>query len=100
MTPITPHICEELWHKLGHSEPITSTRWPEVDESARVKSTITIAVQVNGKLRASIQVPPGSNQEVVQATAMNEINVQRHIDGKPIRKVILVPDRLLSIVVA
>ncbi|MFT5141048.1 MAG: leucyl-tRNA synthetase [Lysobacterales bacterium] len=100
MTPITPHICEELWHKLGHSKPITSTRWPEVDESARVKSTITIAVQVNGKLRANIQVPPGSDQEYVQATAMSEINVQRHIEDRSIRKVILVPDRLLSIVVA
>jgi leucyl-tRNA synthetase len=98
MAPITPHICEELWAGLGNEEPLTGTRWPEADESARVKSSITIAVQVNGKLRASIEAAPGSGQEAVQELALAEGNVQRHIEGKTIRKVILVPDRLLNIV--
>ncbi len=100
MAPITPHICEELWERLGHTESITSTLWPEADESARVKSTLTIAVQVNGKLRANIQVSPGSTEDEVRKIAVAEINVQRHIEGKMICKVILVPDRLLNIVVS
>jgi leucyl-tRNA synthetase len=100
MTPITPHICEELWGKLGHETGLTGMTWPEVDESARVKSSITIAVQVNGKLRANIQVPPGSGKDEVCEVAMAESNVQRHTEGMTIRKVILVPDRLLNIVVS
>jgi leucyl-tRNA synthetase len=100
MAPITPHICEELWNRLGNSEPMTSSAWPETDESARIKSTITLAVQVNGKLRANIRVPPGSGEEVVREAALAEANVARHVEAKTIRKLILVPDRLLNIVVS
>jgi len=100
MAPITPHICEELWARLGHDEPMTECSWPEIDESARLRTSITLAVQVNGKLRANIQVAPGSSQQIVSEVAMAESNVQRHIKGKSIRKIILVPDRLLNIVVS
>jgi leucyl-tRNA synthetase len=100
MAPITPHICEELWSKLGHDSGLATTAWPQVDESARVKSSLTIAVQVNGKLRANIQAPPGAGKDEVFELATAEANVQRHIEEKTVRKVILVPDRLLNIVVS
>jgi leucyl-tRNA synthetase len=100
MAPITPHICEELWEKLGRTESLASNSWPVADESARVKSLITIAVQVNGKLRANIEVAPGSSKDEVLEMASSEVNVQRHTEGKTVRKVILVPDRLLNIVVS
>jgi leucyl-tRNA synthetase len=78
---------------------VVNTPWPEVDESARVKDQITLVVQINGKLRARIELAPGSDEEQAMAGAMAESNVTRHIEGKDIRKVIYIPDRLLNIVV-
>jgi len=100
MAPITPHICETLWEMLGEQDSVVSTPWPEADESARVRDQITLVVQVNGKLRSRIELAPGSNQETAMAAAMAEQNVTRHMEGKDIRKVIYIPDRLLNIVVA
>jgi leucyl-tRNA synthetase len=99
LAPVTPHLSEALWEVLGHEEPLLDAGWPEPDESARVKTSVEIAVQVNGKLRGRIEVDPGCSQEPALAQALSEPNVQRHIDGKTIRKVIHVPDRLLNIVV-
>jgi leucyl-tRNA synthetase len=99
MAPITPHICETLWEMLGETGSVVSAHWPEVDESARVRDQITLVVQVNGKLRARIELAPGSDQEQAMAGAMADENVTRHTDGKDIRKVIYIPDRLLNIVV-
>ncbi|MBT8061494.1 MAG: leucine--tRNA ligase [Gammaproteobacteria bacterium] len=98
MAPITPHICEELWLVLGETTPLTSTAWPVVDESARVRSSVTLVVQVNGKLRARLDVPAGISKEEAQSQALSEPNIMRHVEGKTIRKVILVPDKLLNIV--
>jgi leucyl-tRNA synthetase len=100
MAPITPHICETLWEMLGEKDSVVTTAWPEVDETARVRDQITLVVQINGKLRARIEVAPGSDEETAMAEAMAEQNVTRHIDGKTVRKVIYIPDRLLNIVVA
>jgi len=100
MAPITPHICETLWEMLGEKDSVTSTPWPEVDEKARVRDQITLVVQINGKLRARIEIAPGSDKETAMAAAMAEQNVTRYIEGKDIRKVIYIPDRLLNIVVA
>ena len=99
MTPITPHICETLWEMLGETGSVVTAPWPEVDESARVRDQITLVVQVNGKLRARIELAPGSDQEQAMASAEADGNVTRHTDGKDIRKVIYIPDRLLNIVV-
>ena len=99
MSPITPHICESLWEMLGESGSVVSTPWPDVDESARVRDLITLVVQINGKLRARIELAPGSNEEQAMAVAMAETNVTRHMDDLSIRKVIHIPDRLLNIVV-
>ncbi len=99
MAPITPHICETLWEMLGETGSVVSAPWPEVDESARVRDQITLVVQVNGKLRARIELAPGSDKEQAMAGAEADENVTRHTDGKDIRKVIYIPDRLLNIVV-
>ena len=99
MAPITPHICETLWEMLGESGSVVNTPWPEIDEAARVRDLITLVVQINGKLRARIELAPGSNEDQAMAVAMAESNVTRHMDDKSIRKVIHIPDRLLNIVV-
>ena len=100
MAPITPHICETLWEMLGEKDSVVNTPWPEVDETARVRDQITLVVQINGKLRARIELAPGSDEETAMAAAMAEQNVTRHTEGKVIRKVIYIPDRLLNIVVS
>ena len=74
--------------------------WPEVDETARIREQVTLVVQVNGKLRARIELPPGCEQEQAMAAAIADENVTRHTNGKEIRKVIHIPDRLLNIVVS
>jgi len=98
MAPITPHICETLWELLGMTGSVVNTPWPNVDESARVRDQITLVVQVNGKLRARIELAPGSDQETAKAAAMSEQNVTKYTDGNTIRKVIYIPDRLMNIV--
>jgi leucyl-tRNA synthetase len=97
--PIAPHISESLWEALGCSEDIVTAGWPEVDESARIRQQLTLVIQINGKLRAKLEIQPGASQDVAVDQALALENVQRHIEGKDIRKVIHVPDRLLNIVV-
>jgi leucyl-tRNA synthetase len=97
--PFTPHISEALWAALGQKEEITRAGWPAVDESARVREQLTLVVQVNGKLRARLETQPGTSRDDAMDQALALENVQRHIEGKDIRKVIHVPDRLLNIVV-
>jgi len=100
VAPFAPHIAEELWERLGHGESIfDGANWPSYDEAKAVESTITIAVQVNGKLRASIDVPKDATEQDVVATARAEENVQRHLDGTQERRVIYVKERLVNFVV-
>jgi leucyl-tRNA synthetase len=97
--PITPHIGEELWEALGGAGPLYRAPWPEADESARERMQVTLVVQINGKLRARLELEPGLEQEAALEQAMAIDNVRRHMDGKQVRKVIHIPDRLLNIVV-
>ena len=99
LAPITPHICETLWEMLGETGTIVNTAWPGVDESARIRDQVTLVVQVNGKLRGRVELSPGADEETAMAAAVGEQNVQRHMEGKQVRKVIYVPNRLLNIVV-
>ena len=99
LAPITPHICQVLWQKLGHQEPVIDASWPDVDESALVQSSIELVVQVNGKVRGKISVSPDAAKEEIEQTAINNDNVQKFIEGKSIRKVIVVPGKLVSVVV-
>ena len=100
LAPITPHICDQLWRALGHDEAVVGVTWPEIDESALKQDKIELMVQVNGKLRAKIKVNAEAAKDAVEAEAMADENVQKFIDGKEIRKVIVVPGRLINIVVA
>jgi len=99
LAPVTPHICEVLWKSLGGEGALCEAPWPVADEAARHRSQVTLVVQINGKLRARLELPPGASQEMAVETALAVENVQRHMDGKQVRKVIHVPDRLLNIVV-
>ena len=99
LNPITPHICEALWAALGEKGPLYAAPWPAADESARVRSQVTLVVQVNGKVRARLEAEPGLSRESALQLALDLENVQRHVTGKPVHKVIHVPDRLLNIVV-
>ncbi|MDX1554535.1 MAG: leucine--tRNA ligase [Xanthomonadales bacterium] len=97
--PFTPHISEALWATLGQAGEITAAGWPEADETARVREQLTLVVQINGKLRARLETQPGVGKDEAMEQALALDNVQKHIEGKDIRKVIHVPDRLLNIVV-
>jgi leucyl-tRNA synthetase len=100
LSPITPHICHQLWQTLGHDEAIVDARWPDVDEAALKQDKIELMVQVNGKLRSKIAVAADAQQDAIEAVAFAEENVKKFTDGKEVKKVILVPGRLLNIVVA
>ncbi|PMR76996.1 leucine--tRNA ligase [Billgrantia endophytica] len=100
LAPITPHACHALWNNLGHDEPAIDATWPLVDEAALARDTIELVVQVNGKLRARIEVAADADKASVEAQALAAENVQRHTEDKAVRKVIVVPGKLVNIVVA
>jgi leucyl-tRNA synthetase len=99
LSPIVPHICHALWQELGHKTPLIDQAWPAVDESALEVDLIEMVVQVNGKLRARVSVPVDADKNVIEKLAIADKNVQRFVDGKDIRKVIIVPGRLVNVVV-
>ena len=99
LSPIVPHICHELWQRLGHDEALIHAPWPEVDESALEQDTIELVVQVNGKLRGRVSVAADASRDAIEAVALADENVQRFVDGKDIRKVVVVPGRLVNVVV-
>jgi leucyl-tRNA synthetase len=95
--PMMPHLAEEAWAKMGESL-IADAPWPEVDPALLVDDEVTIAIQHMGKLRDTVTAPKGASKEALEALAMASANLQRSIDGAAIRKVIVVPDRLVNIV--
>ncbi|WP_092592501.1 leucine--tRNA ligase [Pseudidiomarina indica] len=98
LAPVTPHLSEALWQALGHQSDIVFAPWPHVDETALVKSSVLVVVQVNGKVRSKITVPTSANEEQVAEIAYADENVQKFVDGKTIRKQIYVPNKLFNIV--
>ncbi|MCH4898208.1 MULTISPECIES: leucine--tRNA ligase [Pseudomonas] len=98
LAPITPHISHELWNRLGHADPVIDAGWPVLDESALVQDSLTLVIQVNGKLRGQIEMPAAATREEVEAAARANENVLRFVDGLTIRKVIVVPGKLVNIV--
>jgi leucyl-tRNA synthetase len=98
LAPIAPHITHKLWQDLGYGENILDAGWPEVDPEALRQDQIEIVAQVNGKVRGKLQVPAEAGREAVEAAALANENVQRHIEGKTVRKVIVVPGKLVNIV--
>ena len=100
IAPVTPHISQALWAALGHDDDILDAGWPEVDESALVQQKLTVVVQVNGKVRGRIEAAPGTARDALQQQALAEENVSRFVADKEIRKIIVIPDKLVNIVVA
>ncbi len=98
LAPFTPHIAEELWVRTGHAYSIHQQRWPEWDEEWVKEETITLVVQVNGKVRDKIPAPAGLSEEEAKKLALASPKVQRHIDGKEIRRIIFAQGRILNIV--
>ncbi|MEM7099200.1 MAG: leucine--tRNA ligase [Pseudomonadota bacterium] len=99
ISPIAPHIAHDLWQTLGGSGALVDARWPELDESALEQTSLTLAVQVNGKVRGQIEIAAEASKEDILAAAKAEDNVVRHMEGKTIRKEIVVPNKLVNIVV-
>ncbi len=99
LAPFAPHIAEELWHRTGHASSIHLESWPSYDEAALRRDLIEVVVQVNGKWRGVVRIAPGSDADAVFAQAQSVSTVAAQIAGKPIRKKIHVPDKLLNIVV-
>ncbi|SPO64890.1 leucine--tRNA ligase [Pseudomonas sp. JV241A] len=98
LAPITPHISHELWQRLGHQGAVIDAAWPVLDESALVQDSIVLVIQVNGKLRGQIEMPAAASREEVEAAARSNENVLRFTEGLSIRKVIVVPGKLVNIV--
>src|SRR5690625_7624554 len=98
IAPVAPHISEALWRKLGGEHSVFSAGWPEVDKTALERAAVTLVVQVNGRVRGRLEVAPGIDRDSALDLAAGDENVARHLGGKPVRKVILVPDKLLNIV--
>jgi leucyl-tRNA synthetase len=100
LSPITPHISHHLWQVLGHDEGIVNVAWPKVDERALVQDKMELMVQVNGKLRSKLSVAVDLAKDAVEKLALEDETVQKFTEGKEVRKVIVVPGRLVNIVVA
>ena len=96
---MAPHIAEEMWELAGFTESVFKSEWPEFDPAAIVGDMIEIAVQINGKLRASVSVPVGSDQATAETAAFADLKVQSYTLGKTVVKKVYVPGRLLNIVV-
>ena len=99
LAPIIPHVVQHLWRDLGYGADILNSGWPEVDESALERSVVELVVQVNGKLRGRICVAADADREQIEATATGDENVARFISGKVVRKIIIVPGKLVNVVV-
>lgn len=99
LSPMVPHICHALWQELGHDDALIDHHWPVVDDSALERDTIEMVVQVNGKLRARILVANDASNDAIERQALADDNVQRFVDGRKVRRVIIVPGRLVNIVV-
>ena len=98
MNPMMPHLAEELWAMLGHKELTVDTPWPQTEQALLKADSVTIGVQVNGKLRASITLPVDADRKAAEEIALAEPSVQNAINGKTIRKVIVVPGRIVNVV--
>ena len=99
LSPVVPHVCHALWKALGHAGAVIDEQWPRVDEGALVRETIEVVVQVNGKLRGRVAVAAEADEAAVREAALADSNVQRFIEGRPVRKFIYVRGKLANVVV-
>ena len=97
--PFAPHFAEELWQRTGHQPSIFFQKWPKWDESYTIADTVTVAVQINGKLRGTIIVKAETPEDAVLEFATNDPTITKYLDGKEIRKRVYVKNRILNLVV-
>jgi leucyl-tRNA synthetase len=98
LAPACPHVAEELWARTGRAYSVHAQAWPRWDEAVAAEETITVPVQINGKVRDRIQVPVGTDQETMRRLALQTEGAQRHLEGKTVAQVVVVPGRLINIV--
>ena len=99
LSPIIPHVSHALWHALGHNAALIDERWPDPDKAALVQNAVAMVVQVNGKLRGHINVPVNADEACAREAALADEHVRKFVADKPVRKVIVVPGKLVNIVV-
>src|SRR6516162_6105418 len=99
LSPITPHVCHVLWQALGHTSALIDERWPVPEKEALTQETHAIVVQVNGRLRGHISVPVSADEAAVRAAALADVNVRKFVADRPVRRVIIVPGKLVNVVV-
>ncbi|MGE5704479.1 MAG: class I tRNA ligase family protein, partial [Clostridia bacterium] len=99
LAPLAPHIAEELWEKMGHNNTLSYEKWPEYEEAFTIDNEVEIAVQVNGKIKDRLVVPTGADQESLKEQALALETVREAIEGREIKKCIVVPNRLVNIVI-
>jgi len=100
LNPVVPHICHVLWQRLGHRQTVVDASWPEVDKTALAQSSVLIVLQVNGKLRAKVEVSKDIDRDTLEALALGHETIQRYVREGELRKVIVVPGKLVNVVVA
>lgn len=100
LNPVVPHICHALWQRLGHRQAVVDASWPEVDKTALAQSSVLIVLQVNGKLRAKVEVSKDIDRDTLEALALEHETIQRYVRQGELRKVIVVPGKLVNVVVA
>ncbi len=98
LAPFAPHLAEELWQRLDHDESLAHAPWPTADPALLERDTIKLAVQVDGKRRYEIEVPANADEDTIRAAALASAKVQRHLQGRELQRVILVPGRLVNLV--
>lgn len=98
LAPVAPHMMEEIWQVLGHDESITYAKWPTYDPAKLVESTVEIMVQVNGKLRGKFKAAKDSDKDTLEKEALSLDHVQKFLDGKDVKKVIVIPNKIVNIV--
>ncbi len=99
LSPVVPHICHVLWHVLGRESAVVNCSWPAVDEAALVQESVTLVVQVKGKVRGKVDVAADASQEAIEAAVLADENVARYVGDSPVRKMIIVPGKLVNVVI-
>jgi len=98
LAPATPHLAEELWHRLGHVTSVHLEPWPTWDEALTVDRLVTVVIQVNGKVRDQLEVTPGLPEQEVRPLVLERPRIRELLDGKSVRRFVYVPDRLVNLV--
>jgi len=99
LSPIVPHVCHQLWQDLGRTDALITAAWPAVDQSALTQDTLELVVQINGKLRGKISVAAAASNQDIEALALGDEHIARLLEGQAIKKIIVVPKKLVNIVI-